>query len=838
MASETRNAVLLREVRTLFGFGVVQDFSDRQLLERYLTADHAESEAAFTFLVERHGPMVLHVCRQVLDDSHDAQDAFQATFLVFLRRARSIRKRDSLASWLFGVAMRVARRARYAAIVRRFHERHAGDLAAARSKATNGHSECLAALHEEIARLPERYREPIVLCHLEGLSTAVVARRLGCAQGTILSRLARGRERLRRRLTERGLAVPVGLLAASVVPREAAAALPAALVSSTVQAAVRTVAGRAALAATVPIPVAALAQATLRTMLMTRLTIAAAVLVTATAVAALTIPFVHPTLGAGPRAAATGERPQLPDAKNDQDAMARRELISIQGTWYRISSEVNGKKVPLEINGQPIPPKDPMLMIVFKDDGWYGVGAGGKTFEIQQIVKLDPTRRPKAIDLYDPDPNRNLGRPVIPGIYKLVESREGDTLTLCLHIHGTEIDRPTEFASKAGDTSIWLDVYRRDRTPGEKRRPKDQGKPAMRDKKSSAMPPPLSHEYRIEKMDSDQALSLAYAHDGKTLATAGFDGVVHLWDAVKGKQVGTLKGEKSTIRSVTFAPDGTTVACVNDAGLVWLWNVSTGTPKQTFFGLSEPMRQVASRIMLDSIAFAPDGHGLAVSAFGPTKALLPDRIYELRVFDVPAGQPRWSHIGRGEQACSLAFAPDGETLARAGWKTVQLWNAKTGEPIRTLYPTKGTIFAVAFTPDGKTLVGGGVIPTEDENHPAGHVTLWNAMTGQIIHTLEVPTGMVHAIAIAPDGNTVASGGCRDETRLPRRRSEVRLWDIATGRLLWTAQGEMGVVRGLAFAPDGKTLVYCDDDVVGVIDVQTAKIHGTRTLTRTKLTPRP
>ena len=112
MAGETKNAVLLRGVQSLFGFGVVRDLSDHQLLERFLTADRGEAEAAFTFLVQRHGPMVLHVCRQVLDDSHDAQDAFQATFLVLLRRARSIRSRDSLASWLFGVAMRVARRAR------------------------------------------------------------------------------------------------------------------------------------------------------------------------------------------------------------------------------------------------------------------------------------------------------------------------------------------------------------------------------------------------------------------------------------------------------------------------------------------------------------------------------------------------------------------------------------------------------------------------------------------------------------------------------------------------------------------------------------------------------
>jgi polysaccharide export outer membrane protein len=274
MAGEMRHAIVMREVRALFGFGVVGDTSDRQLLERFLTADRAEADAAFTVLVERHGAMVLHVCGQVLDDAHDAQDAFQATFLVFLRRAGSIRKRDSLASWLFGVAMRVARRARYAAIVRRVHERHAGDLAAARSPATNGHSACLSALHEEIALLPERYREPMVMCHLEGLSTAAAAQRLGCAQGTILSRLARARERLRRRLTERGLAVPAGLLVGSVAAHKAAA-LPAALVSSTTSAAARAGAGDLALVATVSPRIAALVQATLRTLLMTRLTIAA-----------------------------------------------------------------------------------------------------------------------------------------------------------------------------------------------------------------------------------------------------------------------------------------------------------------------------------------------------------------------------------------------------------------------------------------------------------------------------------------------------------------------------------------------------------------------------------
>ena len=935
MADDTKCAVLQKELRALFEFGVVRDWSDRQLLERFLTIDRAEAEEAFTFLVERHGPMVLDICRHVLDDSHDAQDAFQATFLVLLRRARSIRNRDSLASWLFGVAMRVARRARYAAIARRFHERKAGNLASKLAPSSNGQPERVAALHDEIARLPERFREPIVLCHLEGLSTAAAAQRLGCAHGTILSRLARGRERLRRRLIQRGLAFPAGPFAVPSVSHETPATLPAALVASTVRVRRSALAGRAALDAGVSVSVSALTEGTLRALLMTRITIATALIATTTAVATLTISLIRPTLGAGSRVAVREERLQPPDRVDDLDAMARRDLDLLQGAWYRVSSETAGKNWPAERNGQPIPPKDPALMIVFKGDGWYQMGADGKTLVQGHIVRLDTTRLPKAIDLHNLGPNRDPpGRAWIQGIYKL----EDDTLTLCLNFGGA--DRPTEFVTKPGPNSNVLDVYRRDRPPIKERminargledalykilrrdhefsdplwsfviklrdlqdktlidatfkhKPKGkvnefdaviQARRAVlrvdRDAKivrvfldgpqvehfardaeivlinnkvleipiptishltpERASPPPAQAppEGRIVMMDSDQALSLDYSRDGKTLATAGFDGVVHLWDVVKGEQVVALKGEKkSTIRSVSFAPDGETVACVNDAGLVRLWDVATGALKQSFSALSEPMCAAVGTFMLDSLAFAPDGRMLAVSGFGPTHVEPPDRIYELRVFDAQAGQPTWSHMGRGEQACSLAFAADGETLARGGWKTVTLWSAKDGEPIRTLYPTKGTIFALAFTPDGRTLIGGGNILTQDVNHQAGLVTLWNSATGRIIHMLEGHRGGVHAVAIAPDGKTVASGGDGPIRAFPgvtKVISEVRLWDIATGSLLWTFEGESGVVRGFAFAPDGKALVYCDDAIVGIINVQTAKID--RTLTRTTLTP--
>ena len=155
------------------------------------------------------------VCRQVLGDPHDAEDAFQATFLVLARRAGSVRRRDSVASWLHGIARRVAMHARADAARRRRHERQG---AAMRDVETRDEAdiEGWPELHEELARLPSTYRESVVLCYMEGLTTAAAARRLGCAQGTVLARLSRARARLRRRLIGRGVVPSAGLLMAGL----------------------------------------------------------------------------------------------------------------------------------------------------------------------------------------------------------------------------------------------------------------------------------------------------------------------------------------------------------------------------------------------------------------------------------------------------------------------------------------------------------------------------------------------------------------------------------------------------------------------------------------------
>jgi RNA polymerase sigma factor (sigma-70 family) len=227
---------------TLCRMGVLGNLGDGQLLEGFLGPGREEAEASFAALLERHGPMVLRVCRQGLGHVEDAQDAFQATFLVLAARARTIRSRDSLASWLHGTALRVCRRARTDAARRQAHEQTFGRERSGYEAAFDGDEPPIPELHEELSRLPEAYRSAVILCYLEGLSTEAAARRLGCPKGTVLSRLARARERLRRGLARRGIVAPAGLLAPGPCPEPKAVA--AELVRATTEQALSLRAGR------------------------------------------------------------------------------------------------------------------------------------------------------------------------------------------------------------------------------------------------------------------------------------------------------------------------------------------------------------------------------------------------------------------------------------------------------------------------------------------------------------------------------------------------------------------------------------------------------------------
>jgi RNA polymerase sigma factor (sigma-70 family) len=215
-----------RYLGALFDDGCTAGLTDGQLLERFATRRREAAEAAFAAIVERHGPMVLRACRGLLRDEHAARDASQATFLALVRRSRSLWVADSLAPWLHRVACRAAGRLRREAEARRRRERRAAEGARGSGVLEAERRDLAAAIHEEVNRLPMAFRQAVVLCDLEGRSYEDAARQAGCAVGTVKSRLARGRGRLRDRLIRRGLAPAVGgSLAASVA--SASASVPA-----------------------------------------------------------------------------------------------------------------------------------------------------------------------------------------------------------------------------------------------------------------------------------------------------------------------------------------------------------------------------------------------------------------------------------------------------------------------------------------------------------------------------------------------------------------------------------------------------------------------------------
>gem|GEM_PF-2971502 len=231
--SNTIEKPVAESLDTLFRIGVASGLSDRTLLERFLERGPA-AEAAFETLLERHGPMVHRVCRSILQDDHEVADAFQATFLVLVRRAGAIRRRNSMASWLYGVARRVALRQKANSRTRRARETRAAiDPTASVAVTDPAREPSYASLHAEIDRLPEKYRSPVILCHLQGQTIDQASRQLGWPPGTVAGRLARARERLRTRLVRQGFAVGTLLKLTEPMTPQAQASVLSSLIQTT-----------------------------------------------------------------------------------------------------------------------------------------------------------------------------------------------------------------------------------------------------------------------------------------------------------------------------------------------------------------------------------------------------------------------------------------------------------------------------------------------------------------------------------------------------------------------------------------------------------------------------
>lgn len=436
MPTEKRG-LAFRSLATLFATGTSTGLSDAQLLERFADRDEldAAAEAAFEALVLRHGPMVFDICRNVLGNhSHDTEDAFQATFLILATKAGSVRRKTSVASWLYGVALRTALRSKMDTARRRVKEHRAAESRGEEIEPAEAPRD-FGILHEEVGRLPNKYRDPIILCYFEGMTHEMAAAQLRCPVATVGVRLMRAKARLKDRLGRRGES-----FAPAMVPLTS---VSGSLVRSTVRSAIQfTEAGPVSLA------VAQLTKEVSKAMFMIKLKAAAAVLLIGGTVAS----------GAGylTRFAAADDPPAKqaegePEAKS-KPAKPKSDLEELQGTWLaqvKMDYVSNFKHVSNEI-------------MKFK---WIITGDTIRTFpqptenqadflrEDTYLIKLNPRVSPKTIDLDMPA----LG--TLSGIYEI----NGDSLKICWGFG----KRPARFVHDPKNNSELVTLKRLRRTPEE-----------------------------------------------------------------------------------------------------------------------------------------------------------------------------------------------------------------------------------------------------------------------------------------------------------------------------------------------------------------------------------
>jgi RNA polymerase sigma factor (sigma-70 family) len=718
--------------------------------------------AAFAELVRRHGPTVLRVCRSLLPPD-DAEDAFQATFLVLACGAAKVRRSASLAAFLHGVARRVALKARA-----REGRRRAAEAAAARERAETADRErgAEAELHEELARLPERHRQVLVLCHLEGRTHEQAARELGWPVGSVSRRLRRAAEALRERLAGRGVPAAVG----------AAAAVPAALAGATVRAAEQAAragqVGGTGAAAT-------LAREVLRAMSATRLGGVAALALLVGVVAGAAV-FAGGEAPAGKERPAAAARPPLPERAGP----------------------------PLDRQGDPLPPGalarlgtarlrhgGPVLSLAFSPDGltlatlghdralrlWRAAdgrawGALGRRQGYHNTVAFSADGRAVATVAEDGSialagflPATKEGQPPQIGAERLsLKHDPGSASFLAFRPDGKLVSGTAQ-----GEARLWDAA-----TGGELAR------------------------FGVARSEVPHAFALS--PDGAVLALAGRTDDVPLWDVNTGKQVGSLPGHLKA-RSLAFSPDGGTLAVGDEANSIRLWDLKARRVTAKLVGVKAPHQVGGIGDAVFALAFSPDGKTLA--SLGD----LADGT--LRIWDVPTGKERLRLQGEHGDSARLAFAPDGKTLAVAGENnTVRLWDAATGRPLDVGLGSQGSVHAVAVSPDGAVAALAG---------SDGVVRLWDRATGREVRSFRAHRQQVTSLAFTSDGRRLLSSGAYDAARL---------WDVRSGQEVRSFDGAQGNVRGvawLAVAPDGKRLALATyTPAVQLVETATGRVERT------------
>jgi RNA polymerase sigma factor (sigma-70 family) len=700
-----------------------RELDDAGLLERF---GARREEAAFTLLVIRHGPMVLGVCRRLLGDGPDAEDAFQATFVVLLRQVGRARRVGSLAGWLHGIAWRVASRARARrGDLRALPEAAAGgddppDVAARREEA--------ALIDEEIGRLPERYRLAVVLCGLRGLSYEEAGRELGWPKSTVAHRLDRARQTLRRRLGKRGISVAALIGASRPV-------VPSGLALDTVRTAVRATSREAT-------PALRLADGIKYRSAPLRWT--AAVVVTAATVG----------LAIGIAGPGDADKAPPPPAAEQADQSPSREGAPLPaGALARVGSARFQ-------HGQPI------WNCNYSPDGKIIVSAG------RGRLRLWDARTGNLLHHIDCPAWAYTPDGLFSADGKTVMALDGATARW-FDVHtGKEVHRRTlPVLAGKGDHDLALAPR------GDKVALIDGGALVVYDL-------PSGEERQRWPGATEWRGWFAFAPDGRTLVAneeaANGGSTVQLLDALTGKRVRSLDSMANCFR---FSPDGRTL--VGWGQDLYIWNVADG---KMLYQVPDPgtVRSVAFApdgktfvvgthdrrlLVIDAVAgkelrrlATPGAAVVACSPDGKTVMVANEERGTITLLDWPTGRPSVASADPSSALTQLRFSPDGRRLTGWGQGLFEIdW--RTGREVRRFAdPDVGSYYLTALSADGSRL-------TRSKGVHA--LAVWDTVTGKELRTFPGPEGTALDRPIfSPDGRTLYT---------MTRRWGVKAWDIASGK---------------------------------------------------------
>jgi RNA polymerase sigma factor (sigma-70 family) len=754
--ANSRAASLLHHVRELLAEREIG--SDAELLDRFVLQS---DERAFTALMRRHAPLVLGVCRRTLQHEQDAEDAFQATFLVLARRAKAIRRRASLASWLYGVAHRLAMKARAAAARRLHHEKQVLPSPVPDSAAEVTWGELRQVLDEELARLPEKLRAPLLLCYLDGQTQDEASRQLACKTRTIKARLALGRKLLRDRLERRGLTLSMvlagPLVGSDVIP-------PSSVLCQSTARAAKMFAAKELLGSAVSARVLALANGGLRAMFVPKLFGAVLVLSAAVLLAGGTAALVvsRPTPTPLTAASALDDEASkkshtdrwgdpLPGGASARLGTTRfriggkglgflpdnKTLISHGGYLNRTEGhlirfwDTQTGKFLREIDTTPLT----MRGFTVSRDGKY-VAAGG----------------------FLPDKG-NLPTPGAVGIWEMSSGKNLRTLQ--------RSDRDVDSCSLAftPDDKLLVSIG-------------DSG--ILRIEEVETGVEILRHQF-----PRDILPALAVSPDGAIIAISSGPNTrkLFLWNWQTGEEPRELPVRDRVGQVLVFSPEGRHLAECRGCGRgLRIWDVPTGQFVQE---LEPPEPDYHST---NQIVYAPDGRTFVTASQGNTSGAVD-------LWDRATAKPIRRLVGEEIPVTSLNISPDGRLLAGISGAQLRVWDLTSSNELTTAdtghrdAPSK-----IAVTPDG-------LVVTAGDDHT---MRVWESTTGKQLRKM-AHGNWIRDIAVSPDGTKLVSSSLDDT---------VCLWDLATGEIIYRlpGHGKLGGRRAVAFTPDGKSFVSWGDDM--------------------------